>query len=342
MKPRYAVSRWLLACAALVFVMLAIGGITRLTGSGLSIVEWRPVTGALPPIDVRDWESLFAQYRRSPQFRIENAAMTLEGFKRIFWWEYIHRLVGRALGLVFFVPLVWFWRSRAIPRGLWPRMMGILALGAAQGVMGWLMVRSGLVRDPRVSPVRLAMHLGLAFTLVGALVRTALALRETGAVTASRTRLRLSLAADALAALVLVMALTGALVAGNHAGLAFNTYPLMAGRLVPAGLFPLSPWYLGPLLDVTTVQFDHRMVALALACAVSALWVAALRAPLDGRARAWCHAVMALFLAQFALGVATLCYAVPIALGVLHQCNAMALFVATLCAAHALRHEATK
>jgi cytochrome c oxidase assembly protein subunit 15 len=233
-----AIARWLLACALLCFLMLVIGGLTRLTGSGLSIVEWRPVTGAVPPLDLRDWAVLFEQYRQSPQFRIENAHMTLEGFRRIFWWEYIHRLLGRVTGLVFALPLLWFWRKGQLPATLRVRLPAIFTLGAAQGVMGWLMVKSGLVEDPRVSPVRLALHLGLAFVLVGLLVRTALTVRE-GAAPPARPPSVLARSADALAATVFVMALSGALVAGNHAGLAFNTWPLMAGSLVPAGLFPL-------------------------------------------------------------------------------------------------------
>jgi cytochrome c oxidase assembly protein subunit 15 len=336
-RSRVAVTRWLLGCALMVFLMLVIGGITRLTGSGLSIVHWRPVTGALPPLDLHDWERLFAEYRRSPQFRIENAAMTLGGFRRIFWWEYLHRLMGRLIGLAFALPLLWFWRSGQIPATLRVRLPAIFTLGALQGAMGWLMVRSGLVDDPRVSPARLALHLGLAFVLVGLLVRTALEVRD-GA-PRSRTVPTLARAADALSATVLVMALSGALVAGNHAGLAFNTYPLMMGRVVPAGLFPMSPWYLGALLDVTTVQFDHRALAALLALAVPAFWIASLRADLGASARRWCHLVLAAFVAQFALGVATLLLAVPLPLAVLHQANAMVFFVVTLCAGHALRRD---
>ncbi|TAK31251.1 MAG: heme A synthase [Myxococcaceae bacterium] len=335
-----AIARWLLACALLCFLMLVIGGLTRLTGSGLSIVEWRPVTGAVPPLDLRDWAVLFEQYRQSPQFRIENAHMTLEGFRRIFWWEYIHRLMGRVTGLVFALPLLWFWRKGQLPAALRVRLPAIFALGAAQGVMGWLMVKSGLVDDPRVSPVRLALHLGLAFVLVGLLVRTALTVRE-GAAHAPKPPSALSRSADVLAATVFVMALSGALVAGNHAGLAFNTWPLMAGSLVPAGLFPIQPWYLGALLDVTTVQFDHRALALVLALAVPGFWIASLRAPIDRRSRRWCHLVMATFVAQFSLGVATLLLAVPIALASLHQANSMLFFVATLGAGHALRRSPT-
>ena len=334
--PGAAVARWLLASAFLVFLMLVIGGLTRLTGSGLSIVQWHPVTGAVPPLDLRDWAGLFEEYRHSPQYRIENAAMTLEGFRRIFWWEYIHRLMGRIIGLVFAVPLLWFWRTGQISRALRVRLPAIFTLGALQGAMGWLMVKSGLVDDPRVSPVRLTLHLGLAFVLVGLLVRTALTVRE-GAATPTTAPSGLARAADALAGTVLLMALSGALVAGNHAGLAFNTYPLMAGQLVPAGLFPLHPWYLGALLDVTTVQFDHRALAAVLAVAVPSFWIAARRAPLDARARGWCHLVLAAFLAQFGLGVATLLLAVPLPLAALHQANAMVFFVATLGAGHALR-----
>lgn len=333
---RRPVARWLLACAFMVFLMLVIGGVTRLTGSGLSIVQWRPVTGAVPPLDLGDWATLFEQYRQSPQYRIDNASMTLEGFRRIFWWEYIHRLLGRIIGVAFLVPLLWFWRAGQIPSTLRVRLPAVFTLGALQGAMGWLMVRSGLVADPRVSPVRLALHLGLAFVLIGLLVRAAMEVID-GVESDRAPTPGLARAADALAGLVLVMALSGALVAGNHAGLAYNTYPLMAGRLVPAGLFPLSPWYLGALLDIATVQFDHRVIAVVLALAVTAFWLAARRSELDPRARRWCHLVLAAFVAQFALGVATLLLMVPLPLAVLHQANAMALFLATVGAGHALR-----
>ncbi len=332
-SPR-EVARWLVACALMVFTMLVIGGITRLTGSGLSIVEWRPVAGALPPLDARDWEALFAEYRRSPQFRLENASMTLEGFRSIFWWEYVHRLVGRLTGLVFALPLVAFWRSGRLPPALRARLPAIAALGALQASLGWWMVKSGLVHDPRVSPVRLALHLGMAFVLAGLLVRTALEVRDGPSPSAPHPIAR---AADALAGLALATALSGALVAGNHAGLAYNTFPLMAGRLVPAGLFPLDPWYLGALLDVTTVQFDHRALATLLSLAVLTFWLASRRLPLDARSRRWCDLVLASVGAQVALGVATLLLYVPLPLAAMHQANAMGLFIAALGAGHALR-----
>lgn len=332
-----AVSRWLLACAVMVFAMLVVGGITRLTGSGLSMVTWRPISGALPPLSTPDWEALFAEYRRSPQFVLENSTMTLDGFQRIFWWEYIHRLLGRVTGLVFAVPLALFWRAGRLPPLLRRRLPAIAALGMAQGAMGWWMVQSGLVRDPRVSPVRLALHLGMAFVLAGLLVRTALDLRARGP-RAAHAR-RLARGADLLAGAVFVMALSGALVAGNHAGLAFNTWPLMLGRLAPPGLYPLAPWYESALFDVMTVQFNHRTLALALTVAVGAFGLAARRAALGARARRWSGAVVGVFCAQFALGVATLLLAVPTWLAVLHQANAMALFLTTVAAGRAIAQD---
>lgn len=327
------VGPWLVACAFMVFAMLVVGGLTRLFGAGLSIVEWHPVSGALPPTRRQDWEALFEQYRHSPQFRIENARMTIDGFRAIFWWEYLHRLLGRLTALVFALPLFHFWRRGVIPPKLRVRLAWISGLGALQGAMGWWMVKSGLVREPRVSPVRLALHLGLAFTLVGLLVRAALEAQE--AAGRSLAPGRLSRLADALAGLVLLMALSGALVAGNHAGLVFNTYPWMAGRVVPPGLFPLRPRALSAVLDATTVQFDHRVLAALLACAVPGFWLATRRAHPD--ARRWCHLVLAVFVAQFALGVATLTLAVPLPLAALHQANAMVLFVSVLRAGYALR-----
>lgn len=326
-----AVRHWLLACAAMVCAMLVAGGITRLTHSGLSMVSWRPISGALPPLRRDDWEALFAEYRRSPQFLIENPHMTLEGFRGIFWWEYLHRLLGRATALTFAVPLPYFWRARLLTPSMRRTLPIIAALGLAQGALGWWMVRSGLVRDPRVSPLRLALHLGMAFVLAGLLVRAALE-----APAPSHSPRPLARAADLLAAAVLVMALSGALVAGNHAGLAFNTWPLMAGRIIPPGLYPLSPWYLSAALDVMTVQFNHRALALALCVAVCAFWTAAHRSALSPRAMAWCHAVVGVFALQFTLGVTTLLYAAPTWLAVIHQANAMALFLTLIAAGRAI------
>src|SRR6266571_4767742 len=214
-----AVAAWLLACCALVFSIVVVGGITRLTHSGLSIVEWQPIVGALPPLDEAGWQETFGKYKQSPEYRLVNPGMTLDGFKIIFWWEYVHRLLGRLTGAVFFLPLLWFALRGRIPRALGWKLAGILALGAAQGALGWYMVQSGLIDNPRVSQYRLTAHLGIAFDLL---------FPRAGPVSG-----RLRRFAFALAALIFVMVLSGGLVAGIRAGLAYNTFPLMNGRLVP-------------------------------------------------------------------------------------------------------------
>src|SRR5215467_9814430 len=172
------VAIWLLVCCALVFAMVVVGGITRLTHSGLSIVEWQPIVGAVPPLDDDAWREAFRKYQDTPQFRQVNPHMDLDGFKRIFWWEYVHRLLGRAIGVVFLLPLLWFIARRRIPPGLAPKLFGIFLLGAAQGALGWYMVQSGLIDDPRVSHFRLTAHLGLAFVIFGAMFWTALSLLD--------------------------------------------------------------------------------------------------------------------------------------------------------------------
>src|SRR5512142_2690755 len=221
---RRAMAAWLFACCALVFAIVVVGGITRLTHSGLSIVEWQPLVGAVPPLNEEEWRQTFAKYRATPEFRLRNFDMTLEGFKRIFWWEYGHRLLGRVIGVAFLVPFLYFLVRGAISRPVAWRLAGIFALGGFQGALGWFMVKSGLVDDPRVSSLRLAAHLGTAFLIYAAMLWLALGLafgmdRREGA----RTRRH----AGTLSVLVFVMVLTGALVAGIHAGYAYNTYPLM-------------------------------------------------------------------------------------------------------------------
>src|SRR4051812_26788727 len=232
-----AVAMWLLACAALIFAMVVVGGITRLTHSGLSIVEWQPIVGTVPPLDDAQWHDAFAKYRETPEYRQVNRDMTLEQFKGIFWREYAHRLLGRVIGLVFVVPLAWLALRGRIPRSLLPRLVGIFVLGGLQGALGWYMVQSGLVDDPRVSQYRLAAHLGLAAAIYAAIVWTALCLLYPRAAPPAPAALRRS--ALALVALVFVMMLSGALVAGIRAGLAYNTFPLMNGYVLPPEAFAL-------------------------------------------------------------------------------------------------------
>jgi cytochrome c oxidase assembly protein subunit 15 len=331
-----AVALWLLACAALVFAMVVVGGITRLTHSGLSIVEWQPIVGAVPPLDERQWLETFAKYQKTPEYRLVNRGMTLAQFKGIFWWEYAHRLLGRLIGLVFLAPLVWFAARGRIPRALLPRLVGIFVLGGLQGALGWTMVQSGLVDDPRVSQYRLAAHLGLAAVIYAAILWTALDLlhpeRAGGGASAGLRRFSL-----ALVAIVFVMILSGGLVAGIRAGLAYNTFPLMNGHVLPPEAFVLDPWVLNFFSNMALVQFDHRLLAWILALLVPWFWLRSRREAAGPRARRWCDALLALLAVQIGLGIATLLLAAPLPLAAAHQAGAMAVLTAALAAAHALR-----
>jgi cytochrome c oxidase assembly protein subunit 15 len=335
---RRAVALWLLVCAAMVFAMVVVGGVTRLTHSGLSIVEWQPLIGTVPPLSEADWQDEFAKYRQTPEFKQVNHDMDLAGFKRIFWWEYFHRLLGRTIGAVFLVPFVWFAVRRRIDRPLAWQLAGIFALGALQGALGWYMVKSGLIDDPRVSHFRLTAHLGLALAIMAAELWVALGLLLPRAARAPRPRLlRFALA---LAATVFVMALSGGFVAGLRAGHAYNTFPLMDGHWVPPEIMLLEPWYRNFLYNMATVQFVHRSIAWLLIVLVPLFWLAARRAPLAPRARLACHALLALLALQVALGISTLLLAVPVALGAAHQGGAVLLLACSLWVAAELRADA--
>ncbi|MCC6472208.1 MAG: COX15/CtaA family protein [Burkholderiales bacterium] len=332
------IAAWLLACCALVFCMVVVGGITRLTHSGLSIVEWQPLVGTLPPLGEAAWEETFAKYRLTPEYLQVNKGMTLEEFKGIFWWEYFHRLLGRLIGAAFLLPLVWFWWKGRVDRPLAWKLSGIFVLGGLQGALGWYMVRSGLVDDPRVAHERLAAHLGLAVLIFAAMFWLALELLREARGGAHgqghRGPYRLALA---IVWLVFLQILAGALVAGLRAGHAYNTFPLMNGALAPEGVMMLSPWYLNLLNNPATVQFDHRTLAWLLAVLVIGLWAACMRPRVPRDARAAAHLLLAAFAVQFLLGVYTLLHAVPVALGAAHQAGAMLVFTAALWQAHTLR-----
>ena len=330
------VALWLLACCAMIFAMVVIGGITRLTESGLSITEWRPVTGVLPPLSEAEWHFEFARYRQTPEYREINAGMTLGEFKTIYWWEYLHRLWGRLIGAVFLLPLIWFvMRGQVRGRLAW-RMAGIFVLGGLQGGLGWYMVQSGLADRVDVSPYRLAAHLGLAVIIYALILWAALELlaaRGGGPVMLRRL-------AGTFAALVFLTIVAGAFVAGLDAGTIYNSFPLMDDRLVPAGYGDLDPWWRNFFENPAAAQFNHRLLGvLTLLAALGVIAIAARTRP-PPAARLWCYALGALAFAQVALGIATLLLAVPIALAAAHQAGAIALFTAALGAAHALRGEA--
>jgi cytochrome c oxidase assembly protein subunit 15 len=311
---RRNVAVWLLVCAAFTLAMVVVGGITRLTESGLSIVEWQPLIGALPPLSQAEWEALFAKYRETPQFRQVFTAMDLAGFKSIFWWEYLHRLLGRAIGLVFLLPFVYFLLKKKLSNSFTWKLAGVFVLGGLQGAMGWYMVKSGLVDDPRVSHFRLTAHLGLALLIFSAEVWLALELLGQE----SRSKRPLALL---VAGLIFLMALSGGFVAGLRAGHAYNSFPLMNGQLVPPESFMLEPWWRNFLWNVAAVQLAHRAFFWLLLVLVPVLWWQARRTPAGLAA----HHLLGMFLLQAALGIATLMLAVPVALGAAHQAGAVLL-----------------
>lgn len=337
--PRRQIAAWLLLCCALVFAMVTVGGVTRLTHSGLSIVEWQPVIGTLPPLNDQAWQESFDKYKQTPEFRLVNFAMTIEGYKSIFWWEYWHRLLGRMIGFVFLLPLVYFIARKAIDRALAWRLAGIFVLGGLQGAMGWYMVMSGLVDNPRVSQLRLAAHLGLAFLIFAAMFWQALDLLWPRRPQPAAMLQSLWRQASALTILIFVMTLSGALVAGTRAGRVYNTFPMMNEHWIPPEIFALEPWYANFFNNMATVQFDHRLIAWLLAATVPWFWWKARQLPLAAPARLCVHLLLAALVLQFSLGVATLLMAVPVALGAAHQAGALLLFGTALATTHFLRVE---
>jgi cytochrome c oxidase assembly protein subunit 15 len=322
-----AVAAWLLICAAFTFATVVVGGITRLTHSGLSITEWQPLAGAIPPLSQSDWETLFAGYRESPQFRQVFPGMDLAGFKGIFWWEYVHRLLGRVIGLVFLLPFLYFYFRNKLSKPLALKLAGLFALGALQGALGWYMVQSGLVDDPRVSHFRLTAHLGLALAIFAGELWLALDLLNP----AERKR---GVFQFIVLGLIFLMALSGGMVAGLRAGHAYNTFPLMNGHLIPPETFMLEPWWRNFFWNVATVQLVHRSIFWLLLALIPVLWWRLRRTP----ARIAAHHLLALFVLQASLGIATLLLAVPVSLAALHQAGAVLLLAAALWTAHAMSH----
>ncbi|WP_341703620.1 COX15/CtaA family protein [Ferrovibrio sp.] len=313
-NPR-AVAIWLFAVAGLVALMVVIGGLTRLTESGLSIVEWKLVTGILPPLSDAAWAAEFEKYKQFPEYQKINIGMTLEGFKGIFWLEYLHRLLGRLIGVAFFLPMVWFWLRRQIPAGMKPHLVAMFVLGGSQGALGWFMVKSGLVDHPDVSHYRLTAHLGLALLIFVYLLWGALSLARRGRMTGFAG----GGIAGWLAGLVFLQVLSGGLVAGMNAGLAHNTWPLMDGAFIPDGLLIADPWWINFFENAMTVQFQHRMGAYLVAILAV---VTVLR--LKGRAATGLrHGLLTAVALQIVLGIMTLLHHVPVSLGTLHQAGAV-------------------
>jgi cytochrome c oxidase assembly protein subunit 15 len=332
-RQRRAVRLWLLALILLVFAMVLVGGATRLTESGLSITEWELVTGTLPPMSDAAWQAEFERYRQTPQYELLNEGMRLADFRTIYWWEWAHRELGRFIGLVYIGGFLWFALRRAVPGRTIAILAGMGVLLGAQGVVGWIMVASGL--EPgmtAVAPIKLALHLTLACLFFAALVvmfvRLGGATREPAPGT-PRWGARL------LVLLVFVQIALGALVAGRDAGLTYNTWPLMDGRLVPSGLALLQPLWLNVVDNITTIQFDHRIGAYVLAAVILAYAVVLRRGPGPARSRALLMSL--LVLAQLALGIATLVLVVPLPLALAHQALALILLLVLVWNASVLR-----
>ncbi len=335
-------SCWLGLVAGMVLLMVALGGATRLTGSGLSIMEWAPFTGALPPVSDAEWQRLYDLYRTIPQYALINEGFGIAGFKQIFWLEWTHRFWGRLIGFAFLLPCIWFWAKGMIPRPLLPRLVLLFILGGLQGAVGWFMVASGFEADrTSVSPYRLVVHLALAFILYAALVWAVLDLRadNTRRVAVTRTQKRL-VWGTAIAAILTMLA--GGFVAGLHAGLTYNTFPLMDGALIPEGYARLTPFLLNWTENIPAVQWNHRALAtLTLFLGiVTLLHLHTSPAPTAlRRAARWLAALIA---AQYVVGITTLILVVPVALGTFHQTMAVLVLTAVLVLLHTLHHISAK
>ena len=334
--PRYrrAIGYWLLVLCAMTFTMVVLGGLTRLTHSGLSMTDWS-FTGGLPPLSEAAWVAEFEVYKQYPEYQKVNQDMTLSGFKSIYWFEYSHRMLGRTIGTAFLLPFLFFLSRRAIPRTLKPKLLVLFVLGGMQGLIGWWMVKSGLVDRPDVSHYRLTTHLGSAFVLHAALLWVALSqLRDVGGrVPVHRGLARLS---AVVAGMVLFTVLSGGLVAGLNAGFGFNTFPLMGGRIVPAGYGMLEPWLSNLTENPAAVQFNHRAIALTTFALVVVTWAVGQRRALAADSRRALHALLAAGVLQVALGITTLLTVVWLPAASMHQAGALVLLSAAIWVSHTL------
>ena len=364
------VAVWLFCCCGLIFAMVVVGGITRLTLSGLSITEWNPVIGVIPPLTQAQWAAEFQRYQLVPEYRALHYGMSLADFKTIFFWEYTHRLLGRLIGIAFAGPLAWFWIRGRLPRGLASALLGILALGCAQGLLGWYMVESGLVHRVEVSQYRLVAHLALALAIYSLIMWTALGLlarssppfrgeregpaKREGEVGAGRSKpphlspthfaprggeedFLWRRTAEAVILLVGLTIVAGGFVAGTRAGLTYNTFPLMDGHLIPPGYTQLDPFFRNWFENIPAIQFDHRLLAETTFAAVVAFLVFGLRHLSDRPARTALWALFAAVIIQAALGISTLLLVVPIPLAAAHQAGAVILLTAAIVCRHVLR-----
>jgi cytochrome c oxidase assembly protein subunit 15 len=330
-RDEKSIAIWLLVCCATIFGMVVLGGVTRLTGSGLSMVQWAPIMGVLPPLGEAEWQETFALYQQFPEYQKKNMHMDLEGFKSIFWFEYAHRILGRLIGLMFFIPMVYFIVTKKVSKSLLPKLIAMFILGGLQGLMGWYMVKSGLVDNPNVSQYRLTAHLGLAFVVYAYLFWVAMDLLspksdESSPVIPSNVRLFSWL----LLLFVFITAMSGGFVAGLKAGFSYNTFPLMAGQWIPSNIGVLEPAWKNIFENVATVQFQHRVLAIFVFILIPIFWYLATKATSSSSLRIGLHLLLAMLVIQVALGISTLLLVVPVPLAAAHQAGALLLFTIML------------
>jgi len=317
---------WLLLVCTLIFAMVILGGVTRLTNSGLSMVEWKPVVGWLPPLSDSAWQETFSKYQQSPEYLKINKGMSVDEFKGIFYFEYAHRVLGRIIGLAFLLPFLYFLIRKKLQRSMTPKLVIMFVLGGLQGVLGWYMVKSGLVNNPHVSQYRLTAHLSAAMAIycyilwvaMGMIWNNSANIMVDGFMKIRRFGLIVT-------SMIVLMILSGGFVAGTRAGLAFNTFPLMGNSFVPPDLFSMSPFYLNFFENIATIQFDHRLIAYALTLMIPIFWWRIVRSDLQQRTKTIANLFLLMLVIQLGLGISTLLMHVPVALAATHQGGALVL-----------------
>jgi len=332
---RRQIAAWLMLCCTMIFAMVVLGGVTRLTGSGLSMVEWDPIFGVVPPLNEQQWEEVFAKYRASPEYQKVNTGMDLHGFKSIYWFEFAHRLLGRWIGVTFLLPLLYFAVRRMLGRPLLVRLAAAFVLGGLQGVLGWYMVKSGLVDRPHVSQYRLTAHLSLALLIYAYLLWLLFDLLFPAPASAPAAG-GVRRAATAVLGLVALTIVSGGFVAGLKAGFAYNTFPKMGDQWLPPAGWMLQPGWRNLFENIATVQFDHRLLAMLTLASIVAFWLYARGRVMSRPARVGVHLLLLAGIIQVSMGIGTLLLHVPVSLAAAHQAGALTLLSVALFAVHRL------
>lgn len=341
MGSKKAVVTWLLLVSITIFAIVVVGGVTRLTHSGLSMVDWQPIMGVIPPLDQQEWQETFEAYKQYPEYRKINHRMNLQQFKSIFYWEYGHRLLGRLVGLVFFLPFVIFWLQKRLATSLKKKLVVVLMLGGLQGLIGWYMVMSGLVDMPRVSHYRLALHLSIALILLGYIFWIVLDLLSDDQKEGVRVTRAVKMFSIAVVALISMQIIYGAFTAGLRAGFGYNTFPLMNEQWIADAVGSMTPFWLNLFESNATVQFIHRYLGIVVTLVIMGLWLWGMKKELSKSQKIGLHLLAAITAIQFLLGVFTLILVIPISLASLHQAVACLLLLASIYVVHSFKSTAS-